>query len=40
MDIDDSKLYRILIERQSKFLPNIKSVFDYAKDLLPQVINV
>ena len=40
MDINDSKLYKILIERQSEFLPNIKKVFDYAKDLLPQVINV
>ncbi|OLN26105.1 HD domain-containing protein [Desulfosporosinus metallidurans] len=40
MDINDSKLYKILIDRQSEFLPNIKNVFDYAKDLLPQVINV
>ncbi len=40
MDIDDSKLYKILIERQSEFLPNINNVFNYAKDLLPQVINV
>ncbi len=40
MDINDSKLYRILVERESDFLPNIKKVFDYAKDLLPQVINV
>jgi hypothetical protein len=40
MDINDSKLYKILVERESDFLPNIKKVFNYAKDLLPQVINV
>ena len=40
MDINDSKLYEILVKRKSNFLPNIKKVFDYAKDLLPQVINV
>lgn len=40
MDICDSRLYKVLVERKSNFLPNIKSVFSYAKDLLPQVINV
>jgi len=40
MDINDSKLYKILVERQSEFQKNIKNVFHYAKDLLPQVINV
>jgi TusA-related sulfurtransferase len=40
MDINDSKLYKILLEKKSEFLPNIVSVFNYAEDLLPQVINV
>ncbi len=40
MDLNDSKLYSKLVERQSDFIPNIKSVFDYVKDLLPQVVNV
>jgi len=40
MDINDSKLYKILNERQSKFLPNIQSIFNYAQDILPQIINV
>lgn len=40
MDINDSILHKILVARNSDFLPNIKKVFDYAKDLLPQVINV
>ena len=40
MDINDSKLYKVLIERDSDFLPNIKKVFDYVKDLLPLVTKV
>lgn len=40
MDINDSKLYKILVERDSDFLPNIKKVFDYVKDLLPLVTKV
>lgn len=40
MDITDSKLYKTLHERNSIFIPNIKKVFDYAKDLLPHVVNV
>jgi molecular chaperone HtpG len=40
MDINDSKLYKILVERDSDFLPNIKKVFDYVKDSLPLVTKV
>jgi hypothetical protein len=40
MDLDDSKLYKILVDRDSDFLPNIKKVFDYVKDLLPLVTRV
>lgn len=40
MDINDSKLYQILVERNSDFLQNIKKVFDYVKDLLPLVTKV
>ena len=40
MDLNDSKLHKILVERNSDFLPNIKKVFDYVKDLLPLVTKV
>jgi len=40
MDINDSKLYKILVVRNSDFLPNIKKVFNYVKDLLPLVTKV
>ncbi|MDP4152376.1 MAG: hypothetical protein Q8865_02895 [Bacillota bacterium] len=33
MEITDSKLYAILVERKSDFLPNIKKVYNYVKDL-------
>lgn len=40
MDINDSKLFKTLVDRKSEFLPNISNVFNYSKDLLPQVVNV
>ncbi|HYF81732.1 MAG TPA: ATP-binding protein [Clostridia bacterium] len=40
MDIIDSRLYKVLVERGSDFQASIKSIFNYAKDLLPQVINI
>ncbi len=40
MDIREAKLYQILENRQSDFLPNIEKLNKYVEDILPQIINV
>lgn len=40
MELKDSKLFNELEKRKSKFIPNIESVFTYAKDTLPLIVKV
>lgn len=40
MELKDSKLFIELEKRESKFIPNIESVFTYAKDTLPLIVKV
>lgn len=40
MELKDSKLFNELVKRESEFIPNITSVFNYAKETLALIVKV